>query len=251
MTATITATITKDSGADLMEKMFASRTDLKNYVTENAKQGDIQNIIDTIDKYGWTKQWLMNIGDIKGKILDQAVQTRKPKSVLELGIISFIIHSCNIYFFSFIGTFLGYSSLRIVAQLPKDALFITIDADSQSVEIARSIHEYAGVGDRIKIINGYTDKVIPRLNQDFNVDSFDLIFIDHYGDAFLRDLKMLEELGLIKSGTMIVADNVIMPGAPGYLEYIRNNPNYTTTLYEENMEYSEDMRDGVEVSIRK
>lgn len=153
--------------------------------------------------------------------------------------------------FSFIGTFLGYSSLRIVAQLPEDALFITIDADPQSVEIARSIHEYAGVADRIKTLIGSTDKVIPRLNQEFNVESFDLIFIDHYENAFLPDLKMLEELGLIKSGTMIVADNVITPGAPDYLEYIRNNPNYTTTLYEENMEYSEDMRDGVEVSIRK
>lgn len=89
-------TITKDSGADVMEKMFASRTDLQNYVMENAKRGDIQNIIDTIDKYGWTKQWLMNIGDIKGKILDQAIQTRKPKSVLELGITSFTTHSCEI-----------------------------------------------------------------------------------------------------------------------------------------------------------
>ena len=94
-------TLTKESGAEVMEKMFASRTDLKNYVTENAKQGDVQNILDTIDKYGWTKQWLMNIGDIKGKILDQAIQTRKPKSVLELGIISFIIRSRKIYFVFF------------------------------------------------------------------------------------------------------------------------------------------------------
>ena len=247
----MSATATNNFGPDVMEKMFASRTDLKKYVMENAKQGDIQNILDTIDKYGWTKQWLMNIGDIKGKILDRAIQTRKPKSVLELGNISFITHCRKIYFFAFVGTFLGYSSLRMVAQLPKDALFVTIDADPQSAEIARSIYECAGVADRIKSVIGYTDKVIPRLNQDFNVDSFDLIFIDHYENAFLPDLKMLEELGLIKSGTMIVADNVITPGAPDYLEYIRNNPNYTSTLYEEEMEYNKDMRDGVEISIRK
>jgi catechol O-methyltransferase len=113
------------------------------------------------------------------------------------------------------------------------------------------MHEYAGVADRIKIINDYTENVLPRLKQDFNVDSFDFIFIDHFGAVYLRDFKMLEELSLITSGTMIVADNVIKPGAPGYLEYVRNNPNYTTTLYEENIEYSEDVRDGVEVSIRK
>jgi len=229
----MTTTIKDDSHANVMKKMLASRVDLKNYVLENAQQNSLQNIIDTIDKFGWTKQWLMNIGDRKGQILDQAVQTRKPKSVLELG------------------TFLGYSSLRIVNQLPKDALFVTIEADSLSAEIARSLHEYAGVGDRIKIINGYTENVLPRLKQDFHVKSFDFIFMDHFGSIYLRDLKMLEELGLITSGTMIVADNVIMPGAPDYLAYVRNSPNYTTTLHEENIEYSEDVRDGVEVSIRK
>ena len=240
----------KNSFAEVREKMFASRVELRNHVVENAERGNLQNIIDTIDKYGWTKQWMMNIGDRKGKILDQAIQTRKPKSVLELGQISFIVHHQN-RFCACLGTFLGYSSLRIVAQLPNDAVFITIEGDSQSAEIARSIHEYAGVTNRIKIVNGYTENVIPRLRQDFNIESFDLIFIDHYGAAYLPDLKLLEKLGLIKSGTMIVADNVITPGAPDYLEYVRKNPNYTSTLYEENIEYSEDIRDGVEISIRK
>jgi catechol O-methyltransferase len=146
---------------------------------------------------------------------------------------------------------LGYSSLRIVSQLSPDALFITIEADSYSAEIARSIHEYAGVADRIKIINGYTQNVLPHLTKDYNIDSFDLIFIDHYKDVYVRDFKILEQVGLIKSGTMIVADNVINPGAPDYLEYVRNNPNYTTTFHEGTLEYREDVKDGIEISIRK
>ena len=68
-----------------VQKMLDSRSNLKKYVLENSRQGDIQNVIDTIDKFGWTQQWLMNIGDTKGKILDQAIQTKKPKTVLELG----------------------------------------------------------------------------------------------------------------------------------------------------------------------
>jgi predicted O-methyltransferase YrrM len=70
---------------DRHQKMMTSRVKLLNYVLKNARQGDIQNIIDTIDKFCWTEQWLMNIGDRKGQILDQAIQTRKPKTVLELG----------------------------------------------------------------------------------------------------------------------------------------------------------------------
>ncbi|CAF0907783.1 unnamed protein product [Rotaria sordida] len=207
--------VTEDFSSALMEKMLASRLDLKDYVLQNARQGDIQNIIDTIDRYGWTKHWLMNIGDRKGEILDQAIQIRKPKTILELG------------------TFLGYSALRIISQLPDDILLITIEADSQSAEIARTILEYAGVINRVKIINDYTENVIPNLN------------------AYLRDFKMLEDIGLIKSKTMIVADNVIRPGVPNYLEYVRNNPNYTSTFYPGKIEYREDLDDGIEISIRK
>ncbi|CAF5131768.1 unnamed protein product [Rotaria sp. Silwood1] len=224
---------TEDFSQELMKKMLDSRLDLKDYVLQNARQGDIQNIIDTIDQYGWTKQWLMNIGDRKGKILDQAIQKRKPKTILELG------------------TFLGYSSLRIISQLPDNVLFITIEADLQSVEIARIIFEYAGVTNRINIINDYTHNVIPYLSKNFNINSFDFIFIDHFKDDYLRDFKMLENVGLIKSGTMIVADNVIKPGTPDYLEYVRNNQNYTSTFYEGKIEYQEDLDDGIEISIRK
>jgi catechol O-methyltransferase len=74
-----------------IDKMFAARGELREFVLNNAQQGDIQNIIETIDKFGWTKQWLMNIGDRKGEILDQAIRTRKPKTVLELGNLSFLL----------------------------------------------------------------------------------------------------------------------------------------------------------------
>lgn len=141
--------------------------------------------------------------------------------------------------------------MRFILQLPDDTLFITIEADQESADIARSIHEYAGVDKRIQIINDFTENVIPRLREDFHVDSFDFIFIDHSKFVYLRDLKLLEENNLIQSGTMIVADNVIDPGAPDYLEYIQNNPNYDSQLHETTLEYRNDIRDGVEISIRK
>jgi len=65
--------------------MVAARVDLQNYVLKNARQGDIENILDTMDKFARTEVWLMNVGDEKGKILDQAIQSRKPKTILELG----------------------------------------------------------------------------------------------------------------------------------------------------------------------
>ncbi|CAF3225866.1 unnamed protein product [Rotaria socialis] len=213
--------------------MQSSHVSLVNYVLQKSQPGNVQHVIDTIDRFGWTKQWLMNIGDRKGQILDDAIRTRRPKTVLELG------------------TFLGYSSLRMASQLPDDAFIISIERNRQSAEIAHTIHKHAGVEKRIQLIVGSTENVIPQLTEKYHINAFDFIFIDHDGSAYLHDLKLLEQYGLIQSGTMIVADNVIYPGAPKYLHYIRNNPNYKTRLYESTLEYNDNVRDGVEISVRR
>ena len=70
---------------ELMDKMFAARQGFKEYVLQHATQGDVKSVIDVIDKYAWNEQWLMNIGDRKGTILDDAIKERNPKLVLELG----------------------------------------------------------------------------------------------------------------------------------------------------------------------
>ena len=56
-----------------------------NYILKQSHPGDITSVINAIDKYGWTEHAIMNIGDRKGKILDSALQSRRPKTVLELG----------------------------------------------------------------------------------------------------------------------------------------------------------------------
>lgn len=134
--------------------------------------------------------------------------------------------------------------------MPSDGRIVSIEADPDSAKIAREIHQFAGTSSRITIIDGYTDEVFPKLRDLVNINEFDLIFIDHYKAVYLRDFKLLEEHDFIKSGTMIVADNVITPGAPDYLEYVRNNPRYNTRFHEAKIEYRDDIPDGIEVSTR-
>lgn len=50
-------------------------------------------------------------------------------------------------------------------------------------------------------------------------------------------------------GAYIVADNVIYPGAPDYLKYVRNAPQFTSTHHESHLEYSSSIIDGIEVSV--
>jgi catechol O-methyltransferase len=139
----------------------------------------------------------------------------------------------------------------MAAQLPKKTKIISIERDPDAAWIAHSIHKHAGVANRIKIVIDSTAHAIPRLSQKYRIRSFDFIFIDHNGSNYLRDFMLLEQYGLIRSGTMIVADNVITPGAPDYLNYVQNNLNYKSKTYRSSVEYQDDIPDAVEVTIRR
>ena len=47
------------------------------------------------------------------------------------------------------------------------------------------------------------------------------MFLDHYKPLYVTDLKLSESLGLVKTGSVMAADNVIKPGNPPYLRYVR------------------------------
>ncbi len=58
-----------------------------------------------------------------------------------------------------------------------------------------------------------------------------MMFFDHVKQIYLEDLKWLELRGAIKKGTVIVADNVIYPGSPRYLAFMKGHDLYESTLY--------------------
>ena len=84
-----------------------------------------------------------------------------------------------------------------------------------------SLVDLAGLTDLVKVIVGSSDEGIARLAASGQLKSVDLMFLDHYKPAYTTDLKLCEELGLIKKGSVLAADNVIKPGNPPYLKYVR------------------------------
>lgn len=65
--------------------MESAHASLLDFVRQRTRPGDIRGVINAIDEYAWTYQWLMNIGDRKGEILDHAIVSRRPRTILELG----------------------------------------------------------------------------------------------------------------------------------------------------------------------
>jgi hypothetical protein len=86
-----------------------------------------------------------------------------------------------------------------------------------------SLVDLAGLTDLVKVIVGSSDEGIARLAASGQLKQVDLMFLDHYKPAYTTDLKLCEELGLVTKGSVLAADNVIKPGNPPYLKYVRSS----------------------------
>jgi len=205
------------------------------HVFNRAAQNNPASVLSVIDAFCRERkeQWMMNVGDEKGAILRQQVIDRKPQVAVELG------------------TYMGYSAILIAMSMSDDGHLYSIEIDVLHASIATKIIEFAGLKDRVTVLVGKLEDRLPQLINVYKVSSIDLLFIDHAKDAYKPDFVLLERANLIKKGSVVIADNMIYPGSPAYAEYIRNNPNYQTRLIESKLEYMDDRKDGVEVSIRK
>uniref|UniRef100_K3X7V4 catechol O-methyltransferase n=2 Tax=Globisporangium ultimum (strain ATCC 200006 / CBS 805.95 / DAOM BR144) TaxID=431595 RepID=K3X7V4_GLOUD len=201
------------------------------FVREHAVRGDAQSVIATIDKFAY-ENWMMNVGDVKGALVEAEIVKAKPKIMAE------------------IGGYTGYSAVRFASKLREvagvDAHYYSFEFSPLFAEIATEVIDIAGLSDYVTIFVGLFSETHPKL-QENGIDHVDLFFIDHKKDYYLSDLKLIEKSGLLRKGTVLVADNVIRPGAPDYLEYIRGNPNYTSVFHDSFLEYSNE-KDGLEVS---
>ncbi|XP_028853695.1 catechol O-methyltransferase B [Denticeps clupeoides] len=199
-------------------------------VQKNATRGDPLSVISAIDRFCRHSEWAMNVGDEKGTILDSVVSEVNPAMALELG------------------TYCGYSTVRIARLLPPGARLVTLEFNGDYAAIARQVIEWAGLEDMVQLVEGASGDWIPRMKEHFGVKTFDFIFLDHWKDRYLPDIKLLEECGLLRKGTVVLADNVICPGTPDYLEYIRNSPSYESNYFRSHLEYTK-AEDGLEKSV--
>lgn len=208
---------------------------LREYVLENAKSGDVADAIRVVDEFGYNKSFLINVGDEKGKILDDAVRRGNAKKILELG------------------TYCGYSSMRMAAAAPEAHIY-SLEFNADNAEIARSIHKHAGVDDRITVILGTLDdgKTADALETEhgFTPGSVDLVFLDHAKEAYLPDIKMIVERGWLHPGSIAVGDNIKFPGAPEYHAYMKENEGklWKTDEHHTHAEYQSVIKDIVLVS---
>ena len=195
------------------------------YVLAHARAGDLDDVIDTIDRFAYQESILINVGDEKGLLLDAAVRRSQARLALELG------------------TYCGYSALRIARAAPNARVF-SVEMTAANADNARRIWAHAGVADRVTCVVGTIGDGGATLDvlagHGLGPDRLDLLFIDHNKDVYLPDLLSITERGWLHPGSVVVADNVLVPGAPKYRAYMRRHQGGTwdTVEHKTHAEYT-------------
>ena len=141
--------------------------------------------------------------------------------------------------------------LRIARAAPNAKVYSVELAEANAAN-ARQIWAHAGVADRVTCVvgtigdGGRTLDVLAD-QHGFTSGAIDFVFIDHDKDAYLNDLQSILDRGWLHPGSIAVADNVRVPGAPKYREYMRQQQGklWNTVEHKTHVEYQSLMPDLV------
>lgn len=170
-----------------------------------------------------------------GKLLEVVTKIHGTKNILE------------------VGTAIGYSAI-ILSKAMGDGKLISIERRKDMIERAQENIELAGLSDRIKIIEGDAEEILPTIE-----GQFDMIFIDAAKGQYMEFLSSC--INLLKDGGVLISDNVLYKGMVAadqyvirrkktivkrmrsYLDYIMHHPHLTTSILP--------VGDGVAISYKQ
>ncbi|KAI9823820.1 MAG: hypothetical protein M1826_007641 [Phylliscum demangeonii] len=169
-------------------------------------RGSPRRVLQAIDEYG-RGTFMMNVGQDKGKIVTDLIARTKPKLMVELG------------------GYVGYSALLFGDALRRAGgqRYFSLERNAVFAAVIMALVDLAGLGDIVKVVVGPSAASLQRLHAAGTISRIDLLFLDHHKPAYTADLKLCEQLALIGPGSVLAADNVILPGNPPYLEYVRSS----------------------------
>jgi predicted O-methyltransferase YrrM len=126
-------------------------------------------------------------GHLQGQALTMLSKMISPKTILE------------------IGTFTGYSAICLAKGLQENGKLITIEIDDELESFAKKYFEKAGVQHKIEQRIGAALKIIPTLNE-----TFELVFIDAHKPEYPAYYKAIFDK--VNNGGYIIADNTLWSG---------------------------------------
>ncbi|OQX97486.1 MAG: methyltransferase [Bacteroidetes bacterium 4572_128] len=181
--------------------------ELEKYVLEHTEKED--EILKELNRQTHLNQLnsRMISGHLQGKLLEMFSKMIKPKRILE------------------IGTFTAYSAICMAKALKKDGKLHTIEVNDELEDFIKTYIKKSNLEDKIILHIGDANKILPNLNE-----IFDLIFIDAEKTEYLNYYKLIFDK--LRKGGFIIADNVLWNGK--VINKINNKDKKTQAIAEFN-----------------
>jgi caffeoyl-CoA O-methyltransferase len=173
----------------------------------------------------------MLCGPLVGGMLQMLVGLLEPEKILE------------------IGTFTGYSAIKMMEAAPKDSHLFTVDLNERYLKIAEKYFQKSAFADRIHVIR----KLAKDAMIEFDNESFGLIFVD--ADKINYPFYFEQSVALLKSGGILMMDNVLWGGG-----VVQPSDDKSRAIHESNLLAFEDervenlllpVRDGVHICRKR
>ena len=177
---------------------YIQPSDILPYVRAHATQGDAAAVLAALEAFS-VHYPMYTLGAEKGALLEGLVKECAPRRALE------------------VGTFFGYSAVRTARALPRGGRLLCVEASAANADVARAVLALAGVDDAVQVLTGLAAQALPEAARLLGPGGADFVFIDHCKACYLPDTQQMERLGLLRTGSTLVADNVLVPGAPDFL----------------------------------
>lgn len=154
-------------------------------------------------------------GHLQGKILEMISKMIQPERILELG------------------TYTGYSAICLAKGLKPDGFLYTIEINDELEDFISKYLIKAGLEKKVKLYFGDARKLIPEINQ-----QFDLVFIDADKREYLEYYHIVFDF--VKPGGFILVDNVLWSGK--VVELDQPDDEYTKGIFDFNRYIKNDER---------
>ncbi len=197
----------------------------------------------------------MNLDDIVRNIKEFARQNKVPvihdntASLLEI-----LIKASGTATILEIGTAIGYSAIIMTRALPEEGRLDTIEVNPDMVDTAWKNIREAGMGNKIRILEGDAGDILPSLT-----GQYDMIFLDAAKSRYVEFLPQC--IRLVRKNGLIAADNVLYKGLTMGSEHVRHKQRTAVTRLREFLRVLEKepqlktvlipIEDGVTISVKE
>ena len=127
-----------------------------------------------------------------------------------------------------VGTAVGFSAILMAEYAPKGCQIVTIENYDKRIPIAKANFVRAGKENQITLLEGDAADILPQIEE-----PFDMIFMDAAKGQYINFMPQV--LRLLKTGGVLVSDNVLQDGDIIESHYVVERRN--RTIYKRMREY--------------